>query len=64
MGEALGCAVAITFRFTSPQAAMESSFTSVKALMVGLICDFKIPCNCMVCRVVILIVPVECSPAI
>ncbi len=37
---------------------------ALKAEMVGLTRLFRIPCSCMVCRVVILMTPVEFSPAI
>src|SRR5690606_10519577 len=62
-GDSPGLDVQQTLRFTSPQVAMESIPARLKDCMVGLICDFNIPCNCTVCLVVIFIVPVVCSPA-
>ena len=58
MGDCFGCELQTTFRFTSPQAAMESSLIVLNAWRVGRIWDFMMPCNWIVCLVVILITPV------
>src|SRR5882762_720254 len=64
MGDCLGFELHNTFRLMSPQVAMESNCEALKAWMVGLILDLINPCNCIVCRDVILITPVEFLPAI
>src|SRR5690606_1699340 len=44
-GDSDGLAVQHTLRFTSPQVAIESSPARLNAFMVGLICDFRMPCS-------------------
>ena len=58
------CSVAITLRFTSPQAATVSSIAALIAWIAGFRLLLMMPWNWMVCRVVRRSVPLPRSRAI